>query len=286
MLDTIKYRNVTLSVNRLGAEIKSIIVDEVEYMWNKNEIWAKTSPILFPFIGILKDNKYIYDNKEYKIQKHGFAREMYFELIEKSDKKLIYLLKYQDETIKIYPFKFEFIIEYEILNNCELSMKFIVRNIDNKTMYFNVGAHPAFYIEDMENSFIQINEKKDIYSIKLDGIFVTDDKILIEKNSNKFYIKDELFEKNDTLIIPNIKESILKSKNKKVTVKSDEFLYTAYWKPKNASFICIEPWQGLPSLHNANYNLEEKKGIEKLAVGEIFTKCIVFKFEKVGEIEK
>lgn len=45
-------------VKNHGAELYSVIIDNVEYIWNKPEIWAKSSPAVFSIY---------WDDKRYEI---------------------------------------------------------------------------------------------------------------------------------------------------------------------------------------------------------------------------
>ena len=76
--------NLSVSIYEKGAELQSLKRDGLEYLWQANaKYWAKHSPVLFPIVGELKDGKYIFENKEYALPRHGFARDKVFE-IEKS----------------------------------------------------------------------------------------------------------------------------------------------------------------------------------------------------------
>lgn len=286
MENIIKSNNIKLKARTKGAELFSIEVDNIEYMWNKKEIWAKSSPILFPFVGALKDNKYIYKGKEYVLEgKHGFARDSEFKLLEKTANKLSYILSSNEDTKKIYPFDFNFIVSYEIETNNRVKMKFLVKNKGNEAMYFSLGTHPAFLIEgDYNNSYIEIDEKQDINSFLLKGALLDyKNTINIVKNSNKIEISDKLFEIDTIILKGNITDkSILAIKNssRKIIVEHKGFPYIAYWKPKKANFLCIESWYGIPDLFDSNYILEEKKGIEKLEKGEKFEAYVTFEFKK------
>ena len=64
-----------IKVKSLGAELSSIKYLSEEYLWQGDTLyWHEQAPILFPIVGKLKDNKYIYDSEEYKMKFHGFAR--------------------------------------------------------------------------------------------------------------------------------------------------------------------------------------------------------------------
>ena len=65
-------------------------------MWCADaKYWARTSPVLFPFVGGLRNNEYRAKGKTYSMTKHGFARDMDFELLSQSEKELWFVLKYQ-----------------------------------------------------------------------------------------------------------------------------------------------------------------------------------------------
>ena len=54
----------------------------------------------------------------------------------------------------------------------------------------------------------------------------------------------------------------------------DNFPYIAFWSPKDAPFICLEPWYGISDFVDATGVLEEKKGIEKIVENGIFNAII------------
>jgi len=129
-----------------GAELQSLVHtgSGIEYMWNGDPAyWAKRSPVLFPIVGSLKNNTYFYQGKSYKLPRHGFARDMEFEVEKQSPKAITFLLRSDTETKKNYPFDFEFRIRYQISGD-ELSTEYQVTNTGSGVMLFSVGGHPAF----------------------------------------------------------------------------------------------------------------------------------------------
>ncbi len=286
MENIIKSNNIELKVRNKGAELFSILVDNQEFMWNKKIIWAGSSPILFPFIGALKDNKYTYADKEYIMPfKHGFARNTDFKLLEKNDNKISFIMSSNNETKKIYPFDFNLIVNYEIISDNTVKMEYVVENKTDGEMYFSIGYHPAFLLpKDYENTYLKVDNKDKIETYTLDGMYINyNDKLILENNSNKIYIKDKTFE-IDTIILDGIDskktELIFNNSSRKITVYHESFEYIAYWKPQKANFICIEPWHGLPDFNNTDYNLKTKKGIKKLEKNETYITSLTFKFDK------
>ena len=80
-----------ISVNSFGAELSSIRdKNDVEYLWcGDKEYWGRQAPVLFPFVGLCKNKQYTYNGKIYNITSHGFARDMEFKLVSKTDTGLV-----------------------------------------------------------------------------------------------------------------------------------------------------------------------------------------------------
>ena len=106
----IKLQNqfITACINEAGAELKSLVYNGTEYIWEgRPEVWNSSCPLLFPICGGLKDDKYLYNGKEYTLQKHGFVRAAEFEVERADDTYAIFCIKSTSETKKCYPFDYE-----------------------------------------------------------------------------------------------------------------------------------------------------------------------------------
>ena len=82
-MEQIRLENeqIEVTVNIHGAELRSLKskADGQEYLWNADaKYWGRTSPVLFPFVGGVKNKVYRYEGKEYPMNQHGFARDMEF----------------------------------------------------------------------------------------------------------------------------------------------------------------------------------------------------------------
>lgn len=63
---TIQNNRLKATLNELGAELISLInlENEDEIMWEGNpDFWGGQSPVLFPTVGALKDDKYIFEGQ-------------------------------------------------------------------------------------------------------------------------------------------------------------------------------------------------------------------------------
>ena len=136
-----------VKVNLHGAELRSIYgkENELEYLWNADaKFWNRSSPVLFPFVGSLKNKKYTHDGKEYAMGQHGFARDMDFTMISQSEDEVWFAVKDTEETYAKYPFHFELEVGYR-LEGKELTVMWKVKNVNDSDMHFSIGAHPAFF---------------------------------------------------------------------------------------------------------------------------------------------
>lgn len=264
-----------------GAELTRIYSKKYnkEILWNGDSaFWGRHSPILFPIVGRLKDNETYIEDKLYNMSQHGFARDMEFEVIDETNSSIIYKLQSNEESKKFYPYEFELLIKYT-LEKGKLNIKWEVKNIDSREIYFSIGAHPAFNIssrEELSNYYIEFKCKDNVNQISLEGPYYNEIKSI--SNLETLELNPKSFEK-DAIIFTNIDELSIKNKKEDnyIKVSLEDFplvgIWSPYYKDENltAPFICIEPWYGLADSVNSDKIYKNKKFINKLNVGETFT---------------
>ena len=286
----LKYGNVEIAVADRGAELRSYKVNGEEFMWDRQpEFWAASSPVLFPFVGTIKNGAYSFDGEKYEIStRHGFARTEDFELVEKTENSLKFRFSSNKETLEKYPFEFELFITYTIVGNT-LEIGYNVVNKNDSDMYFSLGTHPAFAL-DVNNDIklsdyyleFEKNETSKKYKLNEKGL-VLDEKVDCLNNENKLHITETVFD-DDAIIFEDLKSEkvvIKNSKNsKELSVEYKGFPYVAFWSKSKAPFVCIEPWYGISDFENTSGKLEEKIGILKLEAGEEFFAKLVIEGKK------
>jgi galactose mutarotase-like enzyme len=277
------------TVDSHGAELKKLrlLKSNEEFMWNADpKFWGRTSPVLFPIVGGLKDNKYNYCEKNYEMGQHGFARDSEFEIISHGESKIVFLLKSNDKTLKNYPFNFKFYIEYSLENSC-LTVEYKVENISHEKMCFSIGAHPAFNIPIDQNIkisdyYLEFEKNETASIIPLEGRNISRNTIKFLENSKEIKLSENLFE-NDALIFKGLSSKNVSLKCKKnarvVTMDYSDFEYIAFWSKLGAEFICLEPWNGIADFIDANGRLDEKDGILKLESQEKYKASFKIKVE-------
>ncbi len=258
-----------ISVDTHGAELSSIWnkKENKEMLWQGNpEFWGRRSPVLFPVVGKYKNGKTTYQGKEYSLGQHGFARDSEFTLVEQNESKLVFALGSNDETLTKYPFNFRLVCSFE-LKNGTIIVGWNVENTDDKTIYFSIGAHPAFYCEKSKTVLTMNKENLKYSLVNADGLY-TPEKYDVDSS---FVLHDNIFDK-DALIIENsnvTEVSLVDDDKKYLTVKFDAPLF-GIWSPtkKNAPFVCIEPWFGRCDGADFNGDITEREWGNSLSLGE------------------
>ena len=147
-MKTISNEQLTIQVSPHGAELCSIFANGKEYLWQAAPaFWKRHSPVLFPIVGSVWENQYRNEGIAYTLSQHGFARDMEFTLVSEKEDEVRYHLVSNEETLRKFPFPFCLEIGYRIQGK-QIEVIWEVKNTGEKEMYFQIGAHPAFYWPD------------------------------------------------------------------------------------------------------------------------------------------
>lgn len=259
---TIENDSLKVEINPLGAEVTKVIKNGINYMKEGSEFWNRTSPVLFPIVGRLKNDSYEVNNVTYNMNQHGFARDYTFEIINHEKDTATFLLESNSKTLKVYPYDFHLYITYK-LDGCDLTTTFLVENRSSGEMLYSIGGHPGFKI-DQDNDYHIVSNSNAI-KYNLEGPYVSGH----EKVENL----DILFNKehfvNDAIILAQEESEIFILKNEKPYIKMtyDNMPLVGIWAPykHDVDFICLEPWSGIADyIEEPSRELEDKHYINSL----------------------
>lgn len=270
-----------------GAELLSVKLNGVEKIHqgvrvlnNLGEVyWKRHSSVFFPIVGRLKDDKCIINRKEYQIPQHGFARDMEFEVIEKNNIYHSYVLRNDEYTKTMYPFKFELYVSY-LINGTTLLIKYRVVNKDRRKIYFGLGGQPAFicnvpsenYYLEFEKEETEVNVLRNQRGIIVDGSLVVSNDVI--KQDKILPLEKDTFD-FETIILENLKSNkvYLKSKaeNREIlNLKFTNFPYLSIWSKPNSPFIAISPSFTVSDTKYSEKKLSKKDNILCLKPKEEF----------------
>ncbi len=270
----LKNDSCSAKVISKGAELKSLTVRGRELMWSADPaFWGKTSPLLFPMIGTLKDGKTLINGKEYRITKHGFARDLELTPETVTGTSALFSLEQNDYTKAMYPFDFRFTVQYTLKSD-GITVTYRVKNNSASDMPFCIGAHPAFAcggeFTDYRLEFRKTeNAAVPNYNLET-GLHEENNRREILKNDNVVRLSHEMFYKDvcyfDKLLSRSV--MLLDKDNKGVRVDFPDFTSLGVWQAKDAPFLCIEPWCGSADFDDCTGIFAEKRGIVILGKGE------------------
>lgn len=265
---------LTARINPVGAELSSLIKKDTEreYIWQAEpSVWGRHAPLLFPAVGRMSGDSFIYDGKKYFMQKHGFLRGSSFEVVEKTDNSALLRFSSNEKTLMSFPFEFDFDAEYS-LSESALVQRLTVTNKGDGNMYFSVGAHPAFNIRIGDTLRFETPEHATLpYLDGNDTVGNPESKLILDGETD-IVLSKELFENGSLALeapastyaelvgsdgVPYLRETFGKT----------PMLWL--WAKPGAEFVCIEPWSGSDE-RVPTEELENKKGILCLAPSQSF----------------
>lgn len=276
---TLDNGNLAVKIDEQGAQLKSIFCPEtqIDYMWQADpKFWGRTSPVLFPIVGRLKDNKYTYRNEPFEMGQHGFARDSQFDVLEHKDTYAVFQLKSSRKTLSVYPFYFELKVTYELTDDNELTVNFVVSNDSESEMLYSVGAHPGFNVplaagDTFETTTVSVEPNQKFQQIPLVGPFNDAKHPKTLNFEQPLTLDHELFDQ-DALILDLENQPVqfkMQGAHSEhgINVNVANAPYTGIWSPypTQSPFVCIEPWWGIADSVDSNQRLENKMAINKLA---------------------
>ena len=275
MISKLSNGEIEVKIDNNGAQMTSLqfVEENTEYLWEADpDHWGRHAPVLFPIVGKLEGDQYQLNDETFALTQHGFARDNKFEIVSETEDQIIYRLSSKPSTLKKYPYKFELDISYKLEEN-KVKVKYVVRNKDEKKIYFSIGGHPGFNCplekgEEKEDYYLEFETAETVDRYLLEDGLLTNDTTTVLTDSKVIDLTPDLFKK-DALVFKNLKSDRISLKSKisdrKVTVDFSGFPYLGIWSQSaKAPFVCIEPWYGIADVKGTSSNLKEKEGIKSL----------------------
>ncbi len=267
-----------------GAELTRICNKKTNegLLWEGDgRFWKRHAPVLFPNVGKTYRNIMRINGKEYPTSQHGFARDSRFKCVCAEQTMARFVLFSSDETRQRYPFDFELYISYKLVEE-GIRVTWEVRNPSDETIFFTIGAHPAF-------RFAGADEVKEDYMLRFPGkealhygLIDPKEEAVDPVRQYDLLLKQEcctvteqMFER-DALIFDGgqIEEVWLCKKDGTpyAGIRCNGFPNFGIWSVKDAPFVCLEPWMGRCDDIGFAGELSRKPNVNMAAPGETFVK--------------
>jgi len=256
---------ISASVLAQGAELCALRDDRgQDILWDAGPAWPRHAPVLFPIVGRLRDDTLLHEGLAYRLNQHGFARDMAFAWVDRSAAGCTLALTDTEATLARYPFPFRFEITY-LAQGATLEMVFRVTNTGPTVLPVSMGAHPAFRWP------LQPGIPKDAYSLTFDAEEtarlrgVSGGLLTPQDRPNPIFDRrlalcERLFA-DDALILPQVASRSVRyaaEGERGLTVSWAGFPQLGLWSRAGGDFLCIEPWCGMasPADFNGEFSLK------------------------------
>lgn len=271
---------LTISIATHGAELCSIIDRSGrEYLWQADpRYWKRHSPILFPIVGSVRDGHFTIDGRQYSMSQHGFARDSDFTPLGSTGDEAWYELTSSDTTLAAYPYKFRLLVGYRLTGET-VTVIWRVTNTDDRDIYFQIGAHPAFYYPDYgsdgERGYLWFDREDSFTYLRIgDGACASLtphsqplDGHLLRLDTHTFDIDTFIIEGSQLTSVALLD----RERRPHLTMQFDSPLL-GIWSPprKDAPFVCIEPWYGRCDREGFEGEFRDRDHVNRLAAGQTF----------------
>ena len=283
MKDLIIHSNrLKVHVNALGAELKGVEMDGLEYLWQgDSDSYSRTSPTLFPIIGRFLSDTYYVDDQPYHMALNGIAMDRNFACVCADESQAVFCLKADERTRQAYPFDFSLTVTYTAEEN-QLYVDYRVENLGGRPMPFGVGCHTAYQWpllpgdrpEDYALTFEQEEKLESFNPFGWRQPFV---------QGRRRPLSHDLFA-NYTRSITGIQSDWVQfgsdRHERRVKIWRKDFPFMAIWTlpdPK-AALICLEPCTSIHAGDHGCTHLEDREGAIMLAPGQVWQKGFMLEF--------
>lgn len=256
---------LTATVDSLGAQLRSLQFDGVEYLWNAGDPWNWSAPVLFPLISGLPGDELQHGGERYSIPSHGFARRTPWAVLDDGR----FELAASAATRAQYPFDFRLQLEFAVTDS--LTVTHTVVNDGDEPLPYLLGGHPAFQwplpgaTGEHEVSWARggATMRQAVGGLRPGRIpSPADDGVLtLQKQyfAEDALLFDDLHPREVTYTAPGAA---------RLTLRYDDFSVLGIWsKSQGADFVCLEPWTGYPAPQGFDGDITTLSGIELLAPG-------------------
>ncbi len=285
---TITKGALSATVTHKGAQLTSLKLGELEYLWQADEKWwPRSAPVLFPIVGSLRDGFATSAAGECHMGRHGLARNFEHEVKSVSESSVTFTLSSSDQTRESYPYDFRLEMTYALEGEATLAQTFSVTNTGEVELPFFLGGHPAFNVP------VTPNEAFEDYALRFerpwtattpvlsaDGLQDYGNMITLVKDSDTLPLTHGLFD-NDSFMLTDVPGSTLTMSGPAghgVRVDFKGFPYIGVWSALPAAdgsptpFVALEPWCGCATRTDEDDVFEHKQGLLTAAPGETVEK--------------
>ena len=274
----IASQGLSAEIDPHGAQLHTLRDAEGrDLLWDGDPaVWTGRAPILFPIVGMLRNGQYRLDGQTFHLPKHGFARHKPFTITEAAPAAATFRLEQDAETLAAYPFPFRLEVAFS-LAGATLTMTATVANPGETPLPASFGFHPALrwplpYGRPRAAHRLVFEEPEPAPIRRVDaGGLVRPQPLPSPVQDRELALRDALFT-DDALIFDRLASRRLTygaDAGPSLDIAFPDTVLLGVWtKPREAGFICVEPWHGLADPEGFAGDFRGKPGVFQVAPGE------------------
>lgn len=287
MRDLVLRSAESLAIIRpFGAELRAWRVRGVDLLWTPDpKVWPAVSPVLFPIVGRLRNDRLRVGERVGALGTHGFAAHCCFEIESRADDAVRLVLRDNESTRAAYPFSFRLAIDYR-LGETDLCAQIEVENVGSGDLPYACGLHPGFawpfdegpadeYFIDFEKA-----ERPETPEISSEGLFERTRRATPLKGC-RLPLARGLFAREALCFLDLLSRSFrfVSPTGRAIGVEMSDFPHAAFWTRPPAPYLCLETWTGHGDPSDFDGDVFEKPSIRLLPAGRRATHAATYRFE-------
>ena len=278
---TLQKDGVVARADTHGAELFSYCLPNGrQVLWGGSEkSWPGRSPVLFPIVGPVPGNRIEIDGELRQMRRHGFARDMEYQVAEQTQESVTFTACANEETLERYPYRFRISVTHR-LEKAGFTTSYTVKNEDERPLGYCIGGHVGFVcpmaaddrFEDYQLSWPDA-ECVLLFPYDVGPTPRATAPELVAESCTGLPVSHKLFDQGP-LFLAEVPNKIITLQNPRtgigVRMEYEGFPVMALWSKEyaNAPFLCIEPWHGVPQLEIGRQRFEDKRFMIHLNPGE------------------
>lgn len=267
---------LTAEIALRGAELVRLR-DEAgrDLLWDGDPaFWTGRSPILFPIVGRLKDDRLTVDGVPHAMRQHGIARTARFSVVERDEAACRLRLAADAATREAFPYDFALDLAYRI-TGATLDITGTVHNAGAGPMPVSFGFHPAFRwplpygASPLDHAIVFAADEPGPIAVLKDGLLSGETRPSPVRG-RRLALEPHLFDADALVFLAPVSRAVTygPAEGRKLRIGFDGMPQLGIWSKPGAPFVCIEPWHGYASPADFDGDLTQKPGMTAVAPGE------------------
>ncbi|HEX8440381.1 aldose epimerase [Archangium sp.] len=212
-------------------------------------------PVLFPSPGVIPGGTYSVDRLEYPMRRHGFARDLPWEVRTQEASRVVLALGHSEQTLREFPWRFEALLAVTLAGTA-LHLSFTAENRDSRPMPLHLGYHPYFYVPQAHKAVASVEtdasrawDNRQGATVPFPGWELTGPEV-------DLHLLDHSLQGTTLERGPGLRPVEL--------AWSPSFTTLVVWTLAGRDFVCVEPWTAPGGA------LKTGRGLHTLAPGATF----------------